>query len=281
MRLIRVRRLTVLAIVASLVCAAGTYAAVAGLPPGTQVNNDPPAIDPGQSAGLTDLTAGTVTAGNARVPWAAFSQKSGTSQQIFVRAFKAGAWHTQGFPESLNEDATQIAQAPSIDFTGPNRTVPWVGWAEPSTVFGHDQIFASRFLSQPAPAQGGGQWIHEGQQVMNTAPSLNINTNRDAAAPSLIGGTTNAGANPAPWLTWQEFDGQQGACNTSACAPQIFVSHAVPATAGTCPAGTKPNHGSSVGNFCFQQVGIDRVQGPGAGQLDPAEHRPEPQRDRG
>jgi hypothetical protein len=270
MRLFPVKFLTGFAIIASLVCAAGAYAAVAGLPPGTQVNNDPPAIDPGQDAGLTDLTAGTVTAGNARVPWATFSQKSGASQQIFVRAFKGGAWHTQGFPESLNVDAAQVAQAPSIDFTGPNRTVPWVGWAEPSTLLGHDQIFASRFLAQPAPAQGGGQWIHEGQQVANTAPSLNINTNRDAAAPSLIGGTTNAGANPAPWLTWQEFDGQQGACNTTACAPQIFVSHAVPATAGACPAGTKPNHGSSVGNFCFQQVGIDRVQGPGGGQLDPS-----------
>jgi hypothetical protein len=229
--------LTVLATCVSLVCAAGAYAAVVGLPAGVQINNDLPAIDPGQNAGLTDLTAGTVTAGNARVPWATFSQKSGASQQIFVRAFKGGAWQTQGFPESLNVDTTQVAQAPSIDFTGPNRTVPWVGWAEPSAVFGHDQIFASRFLPQPAPAQGGGQWIHEGQQqVTGTAPSLNINTNRDAAAPSLIGGTTIAGANPAPWLTRQEFDGEPnvGACNTAGplCAPQIFVSHAVPATAG-------------------------------------------------
>lgn len=266
----RVRRLTVLVIVAGLVCAAGAYAGISGLPVGTQVNNDPPAIDPGQNAGLTDLTAGTVTAGNARVPWAAFSQKSGASQQIFVRAFKGGAWQTQGFPESLNVDATQVAQSPAIDFTGPGRTVPWVGWAEPSAVFGHDQIFASRFVPQPAPAQGGGQWIHEGQQVVGTAPSLNINTDRDAAAPSLIGGTTNAGANPAPWLTWQEFDGQQGACTTTVCAPQIFVSHAVPATAGVCPAGTKPNHGSSVGNFCFEQVGLDRVQGSAVGQQDPS-----------
>ena len=212
MRLLPVRFLIGFAMLASLLCAAGAYAAVGGLPPGVQVNNDPPAIDPGQDAGLTDLTAGSVTAGNARVPWATFSQKSGAGQQIFVRAFKGGAWHTQGFPESLNEDAAQVAQAPSIDFTGPGRTVPWVGWAEPSTVLGgRDQIFASRFLPQPAPAQGGGQWIHEGQQVSGTAPSLNINTNRDAADPALIGGTTKAGGNPAPWLTWQEFDGQQGA----------------------------------------------------------------------
>lgn len=41
MRLFRVRRLTVLAMIAGLVCAAGAYAAVAGLPPGIQVNNDP------------------------------------------------------------------------------------------------------------------------------------------------------------------------------------------------------------------------------------------------
>ena len=64
LRLRRAKRLTVLAIVASLVCAAGAYAAVAGLPAGVQVNNDLPAIDPAQDAGLTGLTAGTVTAGN-------------------------------------------------------------------------------------------------------------------------------------------------------------------------------------------------------------------------
>ena len=132
MRLLPVRFLIGFAMLASLVCAAGAYAAVAGLPAGVQVNNDPPAIDPGQDAGLTDLTAGTVTAGNARVPWAAFSQKSGASQQIFVRAFKGGAWQTQGFPESLNEDTAQVAQAPSIDFTGaePDRPVGRLGGAE-------------------------------------------------------------------------------------------------------------------------------------------------------
>ena len=62
MRLFPVKFLIGFAIVASLVCAAGAYAAVGGLPPGVQVNNDPPAIDPGQDAGLTDLTAGAVTA---------------------------------------------------------------------------------------------------------------------------------------------------------------------------------------------------------------------------
>jgi hypothetical protein len=261
---------------ASLVCAAGAYASFGGLPASvTQVNNDPPAIDPAQNAGLVDLTTGSLVAGNPRVPWAAFSQKNADgSQQIFVRAFKRGAWHTEGFPESLNEDPTQVAQAPSIDFTGAGRAVPWTAWAEPSAVLGGaSQIFASRFSLQPPPAQNDGQWIHEGQQLPATAPSLNINTNRAADDPTLFGGTTKAGANPAPWITWQEADnGTTTASTGSATIPkdpanstfQIFVSHAVPATSGACPAGTKPSRGQSVGKFCFQQVGIDRVQGPGA-----------------
>ena len=266
-----------LSLLASLVLAGGAYGAFTGLPGGgQQVNDDPPTIDPNQNANLTDLTAGSL-AGAARVPWAAFAQSEADgSAQIVVRAFKNGAWQTEGFPESLNVDGSADATAPSIDFTGANRTVPWVSWAEPSTTLGASQIFASRFLQQAPPAQNGGQWIHEGQEVstLQTIPSLNINTDRDADDPSLIGGTTTAGANPAPWITWQEAD------NGNSVAPgsnlgnsrfQIFVAHAVPATSGgACPAGTKPARGNSVGNFCFQQVGIDRVQGPGATQLDPS-----------
>jgi hypothetical protein len=127
--------------------------------------------------------------------------------------------------------------------------------------------------------------VHEGQQVPGTAPSLNINTNRDADVPALIGGTATAGANPVPWLTWQEADngttprpsGDKGAPKDPANSTfQIFVSRAVPASGGACPAGTKPAHGTtSIGNFCFQQVGIDRVQGPTVPgettpQLDPS-----------
>jgi hypothetical protein len=276
----RATRLGVAVLSAALALAGAAYGSFEGLPtPASQINNDPPSIDPTQKVGLADLTTGSVIAGNARVPWVAFSQPvSGSGDQIFVRAFKGGAWHTEGFPQSLNEDASQNASAPSIDFTGPGRSVPWVAWAEPSTKFSSaTEIFASRFTAN-ASAQNGGQWIHEGQQVTGTAPSLNINTNRDAADPSLFGGTTMAGNNPAPWVTWQE------AGNGNTVAPtglatlnkvagnstfQIFVSHAVQATAGTCPAGTKPAHGTSVGIFCFQQVGIDRIPGPASGN-DPS-----------
>jgi hypothetical protein len=275
----RGRRVLVLAAVAVVAVGGTAYGAFVNLPAsGTRVNNDPPTIDPTQNVNISDLTAGSL-AGTARVPWAAFAQaQSGSSAvNIVVRAFKSGAWQTEGFPESLNHDSTQDAESPSIDFTGPNRTVPWVTWDEPVTAApfsGVKQIFASRFASQAAPAQNGGQWIAEGQtRVSSSVPSLNINTTREAVDPSLIGGTTTAGGNPAPWVTWQEADNGAQAVPTNGSGNsrfQIFVSHAVPATSGACPAGTKPTGGNSVGNFCFQDVGIPRVAGPASGQLDPS-----------
>src|SRR2546427_3040142 len=56
---------------------------------------------------------GTVTAGKVQVPWATFEQKTGESQQIFVRAFKNGAWVTQGFPASRSEEHTSELQSQS------------------------------------------------------------------------------------------------------------------------------------------------------------------------
>jgi len=126
--------------------AAGTAGAVIGLPSdGSQVNNDPAAgIDPNQNAGLSDIVGGSLAAGGPRVPWATFEQASGSSQQIFVRAFKNGQWVTQG--PSLNIDPNVEAEGPSIDFAGAGRTVPWDAWYEPSAKLGGEkQIFASRF----------------------------------------------------------------------------------------------------------------------------------------
>jgi len=98
-----VRRATLAGAAVALV-AAGTAGAVIGLPSdGSQVNNDPAAgIDPNQNAGLSDVVGGSLIAGGPRVPWATFEQKTGTAQQIFVRAFKNGQWVTQG--QSLNID---------------------------------------------------------------------------------------------------------------------------------------------------------------------------------
>src|SRR5438094_700867 len=121
------RTIAGLAALSVLLAAPATRAGFLPLPAnGSQVNNDlANAIDPNQDAGVSDVAGGAVTAGKVQVPWATFEQKSRDSQQIFVRAFKNGAWVTQGFPASLNIDSTAEAEAPSIDFAGTGRTVPW------------------------------------------------------------------------------------------------------------------------------------------------------------
>src|SRR5882724_1600490 len=166
---------------------------------GAQVNDDPAnSIDPRQDAGVSDVTGGALTAGKAPVPWATFEQKvANHEQQIFVRAFKNGAWVTQG--ASLNI-ADEEAEAPSIDFAGAGRTVPWVTWYEPSAAFGWPtNIFASRFNA------AANVWLPSGQgKGPGHLPSLNMHTLRTAEHPSVAGGAAVAGKDPVPWITWEE-----------------------------------------------------------------------------
>ena len=120
--------------------AATAGASLQQLPAGAQVNDDVAAgIDPRLDAGVSDVVGGSLAAGGIRVPWAGFEQKTSGSQLVFVRAFKAGAWATEGhgtvnggggsspFASSLNFDQTQDGGAPSIDFAGTGRTVPCRG----------------------------------------------------------------------------------------------------------------------------------------------------------
>jgi hypothetical protein len=239
------------AAVASLGLAASAPASLIGLPPGGQVNDDPAAgIDPGRDAGASDVVGGSLVAGGVRVPWATFEQKTAGWQQIYVRAFKDGQWRTQGSPASLNIDPHQDAEAPSIDFAGAGRTVPWVSWYEPNARLGTaTNIFASRF---DAAAK---TWVPEGQDRAPAfkVPSLNLHTDRDAENPAVAGGAAVAGANPVPWVAWQERDG--GADNASS-PQQIFVSRGIKAT--DCSANA-PGGGTSVSAFCWQQTGIERI----------------------
>ena len=95
MRRLRFSSIAALAVIVGLVCAAGAYATVIALPAnGTQVNNDPAnGIDPNQNAGVSEVVGGSLAANGPRVPWSTFEQQSGSSQQIFVRAFKIGRAH--------------------------------------------------------------------------------------------------------------------------------------------------------------------------------------------
>ena len=109
----RRRRLAPAALVAVLALAGAASAQVVQLPPNGQVNDDPAVgIDPNQDAGVSDVVGGALDATKPAVPWGTFEQKVGSSQQIFVRVFKNGAWQTQG--QSLNIQANQEAEA-SVD----------------------------------------------------------------------------------------------------------------------------------------------------------------------
>src|SRR3954465_1075326 len=243
-----VRRVAVAGTAATLL-AASSAAAVVGLPAdNSQVNNDPAVgIDPNQNAGVSDIAGGSLAAGGQRVPWATCEQAAGDgAQRIFVRAFKGGKWVTQG--PSLNIDPNVEAEAPSIDFAGAGRTVPWDAWYEPSKPLGGEkQIFASRF------AAATNTWQPEGQDRGGGIPSLNIHTDKEAENPSVAGGAAVAGNDPVPWVAWEE---QDGAANTD----QIFVSKGVKQAAPQSPcAGFKPSDANSVSNFCWQQVGLDRL----------------------
>jgi len=248
----RLWRIALVAVALVLLTGGSAVAAVLGLPgDGSQVNNDPVAgIDPNQNAGDSDVVGGTLTPGGPRVPWAAFEQQSGSSQQIFVRAFKNGQWVTQG--KSLNITPNVQAEDPSIDFAGTGRNVPWTTWYEPNAALGGAlQVFASRFNA------AAGAWVPEGQDRGAGIPSLNIHTGKNAENPSVAGGAAVAGKDPVPWVAWQEEDGNVGGSGNH---DQIFVSKGVKQTAANAPCtGFKPSDAASVSLFCWQQVGLDRL----------------------
>ncbi|HXJ62842.1 MAG TPA: hypothetical protein VNN79_03720 [Actinomycetota bacterium] len=265
MRRSRIPVVVSLTAVFALLLTGTALAGVIGLPAsGTQVNRDSAnGINPRLNGGATDVAGGSLTAGATETPWITFEQKvAGGGQDIFVRSFNGTKWVTRGFPASLNIDPSAVAEAPAIDFAGPGRTVPWVTWYEPITQFkGRTNIFASRFCAAASSVCGAGNiWVREGQDrtAGKLIPSLNIHTTKDAEDPSVAGGTTAPGGNPGPWVTWREEDGNIA---DSGNHFQIFVSKPVlnASSKAACPPGTRPHGGNSVGFFCWQQVGLDRL----------------------
>ena len=271
---------------------AGSAAAFQALPPGSQVNDDPAAginkaiSVSGEDPTNADVVGGALTAGKPAVPWAIFRQQegSGSADQVFSRSFANGAWTTRGngtvggrssaspkFAGSLNFDQGQDGEAPSIDFAGAGRTVPWATWYENTTGtgFGNNNVFASRFDNTGDANQG--KWIFAGQSRGNggsgpAVPSLNIHTDQNAENPSVAGGSAVDPTKPGPWVTWQETSNSNG-------QDQIFVSKpegpGMTNCNGVTPAGVPDGSGNvpAIGGFCFQDVGIERA---GQGNLDPS-----------
>ena len=273
---------------------AGSAFALQGLPPGVQVNSDTAAgINPalnvsGEDPANADVVGGALTAGKPAVPWSVFRQTeaSPAHDQIFSRSFAGGAWTTRGngtvggsssaspqFSGSLNFDEGVDGEAPSIDFAGAGRTVPWATWYENTSggAFGSNNIFASRFDATQNKWVFAGQGRGLGGASGVEVPSLNIHTNQDAENPSVAGG--NAGTataapdptKPGPWITWQETSTQ---LENAIHPDQIFVERPIGPGSANC-TGVTPGGTASMplGGFCWQQTGIDRF---GSGTLDPS-----------
>jgi hypothetical protein len=292
----------------ALFALAGSAAAFQALPSGVQVNDDPAAgINKaisvnGDDPTNSDVVGGALTAGKPAVPWAVFRQQETNGpppphDQVFARSFAGGAWTTRGngtvggrssaspqFSGSLNFDQGQDGEAPSIDFAGAGRTVPWATWYENTTGsgFANNNVFASRFDNTGDANQG--KWIFAGQSRGTgggsvPVPSLNIHTDQSAENPSVAGGSAVDPTKPGPWVTWQE----------TTTLPvnrkdQIFVVRPMGPGAANCD-GVKPEgvevggHVPAIGGFCFQQTGVPRVGPSGADpslNIDPTRDGVEP-----
>jgi hypothetical protein len=281
-----------LVVTAVALATAGSAAAFQALPPGAQVNDDVAAgINPAQSVDggeptNADVVGGSLVATKPAVPWSIFRQgeAGGAHDQIFSRSFANGAWLTRGngtvggrssasptFSGSLNFDQGQDGEAPSIDFAGAGRTVPWATWYENTAGagFGNNNVFASRFDAAQNKWVFAGQGRGTGGVGSVAVPSLNIHTDQNAENPSVAGGSAADPTKPGPWVTWQE--------TTSAPVngkDQIFVSKPLGPGMANCDAPVTPagvadgtGHVPAIGGFCFQQVGLGRV---GPGGADPS-----------
>lgn len=255
-----------IAAAAVLLMSAGTAAAATFVDLDGRVDKDSAAgISPSKDSGELDAVGGSVTAGQPAVPWTDFEKKTSGAQQIFSRAFNGTSWATKGhgtiggassasptFTGSLNFNQHRDGEAPSIDFAGAGRAVPWATWYEDNTnPFGKKEIFAARFDS------AADMWDFAGQGRVGTTaagptspPSLNVRTDKNAENPEVAGGNAaNVPTAPGPWIVWQE----QGPTKN-----QIFVVKPIGPGTTTCPPGTKPAGGTPEGGFCWQQVGVER-----------------------
>ena len=122
--------------------------------------------------------------------------------------------------QTLNISPGAEAEAPTIDFAGADRTVPWTTWYEPHAALGGKlQVLGSRVDGT------GGQWIPQGQNRSAALPSLNIHTGSDVENPAVTSGATLASNVPMPWVACHAHDDA-----VSSPQDQIFVSNGVQQT---------------------------------------------------
>jgi hypothetical protein len=147
-------------------------------------------VNPLKDAKDASMTAGSLTSGEAAVPWLAWLEigPTGKWQIIVSRLDTTTRNNFLGVGASLNVDQNQDAQAPYITFVG---NVPYVGWLEDDGT-GKLRVHVRHLASDPQT----GTWVLD-------SPPQGFNQNPDLTAT----GPFNAAAlDNTLFLTWVEGD---------------------------------------------------------------------------
>ena len=242
--------------VALLVLAAGAFGALQHLPNnGAQVNDDPA----NRSTRTRTPASPTSSAARSRPVRSRSrgprsSRRPGASQQIFVRAFKNGAWVTQGFPASLNIDPTDGGRGAVDRLRRPGPHGPVGGLVRAERGPPRPRRTSSPAASTRRPTCG----CRPARTARPASvPSLNIHTLRTAENPSVAGGATVAGRRSG---SVGHVGGERRRPTTTTTRRQIFVAKALKqAVARNLPGRHQAGRRPDVNGFCWQQVGLDRL----------------------
>ncbi len=126
-------------------------------------------VNPTKTANAPFITAGSVLAGQATVPWAVWTEEGPTGkQQVFVNRLDQTTRNKfLNVGGSLNADQNRDATDPSIVFVG---TVPFVSWSE--KVGNVNRIFIRHLASDPQT----GTWVLDTPQS-----GLAVDKSKDAS----------------------------------------------------------------------------------------------------
>jgi hypothetical protein len=162
-----------------------------------------------------DAQAPSLTSING-VPWIAWSEQQGSSYQIRVARFEAGAWvRVADGVSPINRDPNAFAENPSLTSIG---GVPWVAWHENTTT--GSEIRVARLNA------AGTAW----ERIADSASPINESSSKNANFPSL------ANVDGVPFVSWVEPDAaNNGQARVSRLEPE-FQSQSVTPGATTATA---------------------------------------------
>jgi len=222
---------------------------------GSQVNNDVAnAIDRTRTLASPTSPAVRSRPATSRSRGRPSSRRAGTaSRSSFAPSRTAPGW-TRASPHRSTSTRRRRRRRRRIDFAGAGRTVPWVAWYEPNAAFGPRDEHLREPLQrgrEPLAALGAGP--------LRRKPPAVAQTSIPTARRRSVGGRRSGGrrCRSGPVVVWEENDGVRERHDATA---DLRREGPQQATAGAaCPVGTLPAGENNENGFCWQQVGLDRL----------------------